>query len=74
MNKGLHQWCWKHCNKCDRWLIANNINFQKDNSKKDKLKTICKQCCSIQEKNKVRKKKPKRSKKSIEEKRKHKSI
>ena len=35
MNKGIQQWYWKHCKKCDRWLIGNSINFQKDNSKKD---------------------------------------
>ena len=54
MNKGIQQWCWKYCKKCNRWLIANSINFQKDNSKKDHLKSNCKQCCAIQEKNKQR--------------------
>lgn len=54
MNKGIQQWYWKHCKKCDRWLIGNSINFQKDNSKKDHLKSNCKQCCAIQEKNKER--------------------
>ena len=66
MNKGIQQWCWKHCKKCDRWLIANSINFQKDNSKKDHLKSNCKQCCAIQERNKTRNKKEIKSKKTKE--------
>lgn len=63
MNKGLQQWCWKYCKKCDRWLIASTINFHKDNSKKSGLKSNCKECCSIQERNKVKNKKEKPSKK-----------
>ena len=44
MNKGLQQWCWKHCKKCDRWLIANTINFYKQKDKKDGLACTCKWC------------------------------
>ena len=44
MNKGIQQWCWKHCNKCDRWLIANTINFYKQKDKKYGLACVCKWC------------------------------
>lgn len=34
----------KRCSKCEEWLVANSINFNKDKNGKFKLKSRCKEC------------------------------
>lgn len=34
----------KKCSKCGRWLVANTVNFHKQNTSKDGLHSQCKEC------------------------------
>ena len=34
----------KKCSKCGQWLVANRVNFYKQNTYKDKLDKTCISC------------------------------